>query len=325
MRSPAQRLDWLDLFRGLAVLGMVWTHSANTFLDTSHQNSSWFREWSYYHGLIAPAFFWIAGFARAHVTTAASKPAWPAMKRLLMVLLAGYMLHVPWDRLLDAQALRAALVVDVLHCLAVSGMILLVVERCGRWREPLVALLLVVFVGLEEPAQGWRTGFTALDAYFNRSHGSLFALFPWVGFGLAGFVTRRVWNGQVNLQALVVAVVGALFAFAQPWSPWPGGLPSFFLERLGWVMMSAVVVAIMEASLSRFTGWLRLAGRESLLLYIVHLLLIHSIPLPRQPLQHLIGPTQSVGGVLAIFAGLFAGSWLLGAWNERRKRRARET
>ena len=325
MPPTSQRLEWLDLFRGLAVLGMVWTHAANTFLTAELKASSWFATLTSYHGLIAPAFFWIAGYARAHVTMGKTKPAWPVAKRLLIVWLIGYLMHVPWDRLLDAQAMRAVATVDVLHCLAVSGLILLGVEKLGKGREIAALILLLVFVGLEKSAREWQTGVLVLDQYFNRLHGSQFALFPWVGFGLAGFITRRAWDGRLNRSAAGLMLVGAVFAWGLSWLPWLDGLPAFFLERLGWVMMAAAAVAVVADRLSPFTGWLRLAGRESLLLYVAHLMLIHSIPLPRQPLQHLIGPTQSVGGVLGIFAGLFAVSWLFGAWNERRKQRARET
>ncbi len=320
MPPTSQRLEWLDLFRGLAVFGMVWTHAANTFLAAELKASSWFATLTSYHGLIAPAFFWIAGYARAHVTMSKSKPAWPVAKRLLIVWLIGYLMHVPWDHLLDAEAMRSVATVDVLHCLAVSGLILLAVEKLGKGREVAALMLLLVFVLLEKPAREWQTGVLVLDQYFNRLHGSQFALFPWVGFGLAGFITRRAWDGRLNRSAAGVMLVGAVFAWGLSNTPWPGGLPAFFLERLGWVLMAAVVVATLAGVVSRFTGWLRLAGRESLLLYVAHLMLIHSIPLPRQPLQHLIGPTQSVGGVLGIFAGLFAVSWLLGSWNERRKK-----
>jgi surface polysaccharide O-acyltransferase-like enzyme len=316
----SQRLEWLDLFRGLAVLGMVWTHAANTFLTAELKASSWFETMTSYHGLIAPAFFWIAGYARAHVTMGKTKPAWPVAKRLLLVWLIGYLMHVPWDHLFDAQAMRTVATVDVLHCLAVSGLILLAVEKLGKGREAAALVLLLVFVSLEKSAREWQTGVLVLDQYFNRLHGSQFALFPWVGFGLAGFITRRAWDGRLNRSAAGVMLAGALFAWGLSNTPWPGGPPAFFLERLGWVMMAAVVVAVVAARVSPFTGWLRLAGRESLLLYVAHLMLIHSVPLPRQPLQHLIGPTQHVGGVLAIFSGLFAVSWLLGAWNERRKK-----
>lgn len=319
MSSAARRLEWLDLFRGFAVLGMIWTHAANTFLDARLQDTAWYREMSYYHGLIAPAFFWIAGFVRAHVTAGKTKPAWPAMKRLLMVLLIGYLMHVPWQSLFDAKAWRAACTVNVLHCLAISGMLMLFAERFGRWRDVIAAVLLVFFVGLQTSAESWRTGVLFIDQYFNRNQGSFFALFPWVGFGLAGFLTRRLWNGGTNGQAALVLVLGALLAFVQPYSPWPGGAPEFFLERLGWVMMAAVLVAGVANRISRATGWLRLAGRESLLLYVVHLTLIHAVPMPRQPLQHLIGMTQPVWSVVLIFAALFAASLALGWLNERRK------
>lgn len=299
---------------------MVWTHSANTFLTPELKATTWFETLTSYHGLIAPAFFWIAGYARAHVTLHKTKSAWPVAKRLLIVWLIGYLMHVPWDHLLDAQAMRAVATVDVLHCLAISGLILLAVEKLGKGREVAALVLLVVFVGLEKPAREWHTDVLVLDQYFSRLHGSQFALFPWVGFGLAGFITRRAWDGFPNRSATVVMLVGAAFAWGHSRMPFQDGLPAFFVERLGWVMMAAVLVAVVASLVSRFTGWLRLAGRESLLLYVAHLMLIHSIPLPRQPLQHLIGPTQSVSGVLGLFVGLFVISWLLGAGNERRKK-----
>jgi surface polysaccharide O-acyltransferase-like enzyme len=320
---PIQRLKWLDLFRGLAVLGMVWTHSANTFLDARLQSTAWYHELTYYHGLIAPAFFWIAGFVRAHITAAAPKPALPALRRLLLVLLIGYLMHVPWLDLLNAQAWRAACTVNVLHCLAISGILMLLAERFGRCRQVVIALMLILFVGLQKSAESWHTGILFIDQYFNRNQGSLFALFPWVGFGLAGFLTRSLWNGSVNRRGAVVFVLGALLAFVQPYSPWPGGLPEFFLERLGWVMLAAVLVACVADRLTAVTGWLRLAGRESLMLYVVHLLLIHAVPLPRLPLQYLVGKTQPLGVVFGIFVVLFVLSLVLGWLNERRKMRSK--
>lgn len=302
---------------------MVWTHSAHTFLDAGLQDTPWFHTMDYYHGLIAPAFFWIAGFVRAHVTAGAVKPALPALKRLLMVLLIGYAMHLPWQAPLDAAAWRDAAKVDVLHCLAISGMLMLLAERCGAWRNTVIGVLLLVFVGLQTAAEGWRTGWLPLDQYFNRTQGSLFALFPWVGFGLAGFLTRSLWDGARNRSAGVVFGIGALLAFAQPYTPWPGGAPEFFLERLGWVMLAAVAAACVADRVSTAAGWLRLAGRESLLLYVAHLALIHAVPVPRQPLQQLIGKTQPVWVVLLMFAALFAASLALGWWNERRKQARR--
>ena len=204
MPGSSKRLLWLDLFRGLAVLGMVWTHSANTFLEAGLQKTAWYHELSYYHGLIAPAFFWIAGFVRAHITAPAPKPALPALRRLLMVLLIAYLMYVPWNDLFHAHAWRAACTVNVLHCLAVSGMLMLLAERFGRWRYIGAALMMLFFVGLQKSAESWRTGLLLVDQYFNRNQGSLFALFPWVGFGLAGFLTRSLWSGTTDRRVAVV-------------------------------------------------------------------------------------------------------------------------
>ena len=320
MPLPNKRLLWLDLFRGLAVLGMVWTHAANTFLAADLQTTAWFHHLTYYHGLVAPAFFWIAGYVRAHVTAAAPKPALPALKRLLQVLFIGYLMYIPWGDLFHARAWRAACTVNVLHCLAISGMLMLLAERAGRWCHFLVAVLMLFFVGLQTSAESWHTGLLFIDQYFNRNQGSLFALFPWVGFGLAGFLTRGIWSGKADRHAAMVFVLGALLAFAQPYSPWPGGAPEFFLERLGWVMMAAVLVACVADRLSAATGWLRLAGRESLLIYVVHLLMIHSVLLHLPGIPCFIGMQQPLWVVGVIFAGLFSASLALAWWNERRRK-----
>ena len=167
MPPNSQRLLWLDLFRGLAVLGMVWTHSANTFLDAGLQKNAWFHDLSYYHGLIAPAFFWIAGYVREHITKGHPRPALPALKRLLLVLLIAYLMYVPWNDLLHAQAWRAACTVNVLHCLAISGMLMLLAERFGRWRHVVVAMLMVLFVGLQKSAENWHSGLLFIDHVYH--------------------------------------------------------------------------------------------------------------------------------------------------------------
>ncbi len=326
MSPPIRRLEWIDLFRGLAVLGMIWTHSANTFLEAGLQATPWYGELTYYHGLIAPAFFWISGFVRAHVTQGAIKPAGPALQRLLMVLLIGYLMQFPWLALLSghisADDWRAGMKVNVLHVMAITGMLLLLAERFGRWRNAVAAVLLVLFAGLETPAENWRTGFMALDQYLNRSQGSLFALFPWVGFGLAGFLTRGLWDGRATRQgAVLLAACLPLALGFVPVAGWIGRAPAFFVERLAWVILAAVLVSCVGglARIVATTGWLRLAGRESLVLYVAHLIMIHAVPAPRQSLEFGIGKTQPLWMVAVITLILFALSLALGWLNERRK------
>lgn len=364
MPPSRPRLEWIDLFRGLAVVGMVWTHAGNTFLEASIQKAATWQSMTYYHGLVAPAFFWILGYVRGmafrqvgrwlpqapphdggdHSSSSSDvrqssgpprlledqqpclqtpKPAWPSVKRLLMIGGIGYAMHLPYGFASGGDFSEATqwamFLVDVLQCLAVSGLLLVLLERVPKATLVLAAAALAFFVVFATAAQTWRTGFIPLDAYFTSAHGSLFPLFPWAGFAIAGFLA-----GQVRVTALLMVIASLLLAFGirrVPGLDWSIG---FFLERLGWVMLLAAFTSgVLERLCQKarsLTGWLFLAGRESLVVYVVHLLFIHALPSPSWSPDQRIGPTQPPWVVAAIFAVLLTLS-VGAAWlNERRKR-----
>ncbi len=62
--ASAPRLIWIDLLRGLAVIGMIETHVINAVLDARFDGSRWLHELMSFDGLIAPMFLWIAGYAQ---------------------------------------------------------------------------------------------------------------------------------------------------------------------------------------------------------------------------------------------------------------------
>lgn len=328
MTATKQRLEWIDLFRGLAVIGMIETHAGNTFLDAALQNGPTWQSMTYYNGLIAPSFFWILGFVRglAFHQAAQPRPAWPAAKRLLVILGVGYAMHLPYGLQSHGDLSEAAqwsmFMVDVLQCLAVSGLIIVACERVPKFTEAAVALILALDVTLTERAQAWRTGLIPLDSYFTLDEGSLFPLFPWAGFALAGFLCSkaRVSGGKFALAA-------ALLAFGIRHVPHLNWTVGFFLERLGWVMLIAFVTSTALERLCQSarpaTGWLYLAGRESLVVYVVHLMFIHALPWPGGSPEKQIGPTQTPLVVGTLFLVLLVLS-VTAAWlNERRKLRRR--
>lgn len=326
MAQAKQRLEWIDLFRGLAVVGMIETHAGNTFLDATLQKTGSWPEVTYYNGLIAPAFFWILGYVRGLSFHRAPepKPAWASVKRLLVILAVGYAMHMPYGLLSNGDfsepALWSMFIVDVLQCLAVSGLILVLCERIPKVTNFAVSLAFLFFVVFADRAQDWRTGFIPLDAYFTSAHGSLFPLFPWAGFALAGFLASKT---GVNQTRMVIA--SALLAFGIRHVPHLDWSIAFFLERLGWVMLLAFITStVLEKICQRarpLTGWLYLAGRESLMVYVAHLTLIHALPSPSMSPEKQIGATQQPPAVIAIFIALLLLS-LTAAWlNERRKAR----
>lgn len=329
--DSSARMLWVDYFRGLAVVVMIWVHLANTLLTPDLRETEWFGRLNFYHGLVAPAFFWIAGFVRGVrvLPEGGKRPGSGAVKRLLGVLCLGYLMHFPWGNLIqgkfDEMAWRSMAKVDVLQTLAFSGLVMVGVERFvvgRRMQQWVIGALLVMFVMSERWAADWRTGWLFLDAWLSRQTGSVFCLFPWVGFGLAGWLCGT-WSKGKGGGVWIYAGAGASLAWGTKWLSWMGQGDAFFLQRLGWVILMALVVAGLcyhrRESEGKLAGLFLLAGRESLVMYVLHLALIHAIPSPAGTLERALGNTQSVGQTVAWFVLISALSWGAAWWNARRK------
>lgn len=256
-------------------MGMIETHILNTFLAGSAREASWFVWLTYFDGLIAPAFLFIAGYVQGLGMRQAGgrHRNWgKKLGRLGAVWLLGYALHFPAPQLLAGQwseALRLGTQVDVLQCLAVSLAVLVALEHWARRSaDVIVTVLLPLAVVTAEMVADSRFEPVWLLAYFNSSTGSLFPLLPWSGFVFAGFLASRVsvwvsWGSAMKL-ALIVA-----FAF------FVGGANGFFAERLAWLLVAVPVVQWIAGRWQ--PRWLLFVGRESLVIYAAHLLLIETL------------------------------------------------
>lgn len=287
MGTGRARQDWIDLLRGIAVVGMVWTHAANTFLDGKLQGTQAFQNLTFYHGLVSPLFFWVAGYMRglSAARSGPHKPAWPTVKRLLLILGTGYLMHIPWLPLLGGDfsppVLQILFQSDVLQALAVSCLLLLAIERAPMTlgTRRLITLALGLTILLMTPSlQSVKTGLLPLDAFLSNENGSLFPLFPWAAFACAGFLV-----GTANTVAWPLFGFAALAAFALPFVSHGPATLSFFFERLGWITMAAVLVMKgshwLQGRSIALPRWLLLAGRASLCVYITHLILIYWLPI----------------------------------------------
>jgi uncharacterized membrane protein len=321
--SAGNRLELFDWFRGVAVLSMIWVHSANTFSSGAVRGAEWWTELNFWHGLVAPSFFWISGFLRGFFVRAGRRPGRATVYRLLGVLILGYALRFPLPSLLQGvwgeAAWQAFFQVDVLQTLAVTGLLLVALEHAARapWqRDVAVLVLLICSVLLVKPAESWQVGWLPLDAWWNRSEGSLFPIFPWLGFGLAGFLCGRGASGPAWKRKITWLAGGAgLVAWLIPEMPWMGESMRFFLQRLGWVCLFAGILAWLIGPCQRHLPWLgtllAFAGRESLILYVIHLQLIHGVPWPGGTLEANFGNSFGLAAVGVWFFGLATASLLL--------------
>ena len=316
-----ERVEWLDLFRGAAVLAMVETHVVNTFLAPALREAAWFGWLNWFNGLIAPAFLFIAGYAQGMSWRAVlGKPVALARKakRLLGIAALGYALHFPWTELGQqrwADAWRSGTQVDVLQCLAVALLAVLGVQKAVRvlaekWRRAAglaaVACMGICTIALAPHSAAWSVGVMPLDAFVNAGTGSLFPVFPWAAFVFCGVLAGAFTSRKPGWMLVAAGLLkgGAHLAGEGTFSVLSA---TFFCERLAWVLaLAALCQWIAHAWAPRGVLF---AGRESLVIYAGHLLLIEwtvQAGVPRGGFG-LGGAALLIAGVLAAtFAVAFA-------------------
>lgn len=294
---------------------MIETHVVNATLAEPLRGGDFFPVLNFLNGLVAPSFLFASGMAFAVTTRRKlldylgfGPQLVRQVGRLLMILAVGYILHLPtfsFTRLLQGETERAWLVFtqsDVLQCIAVTLLILQLILLAVRTERRLVAAsgLLATIVVAVSPLL-WKTDFHTvihplLAAYLNGLHYSLFPLFPWSAFimlgvvagflysrmkegegerdGEAAFMRRSAWMGAglVPLALLAQPLLSPLYATEYYGRTGPG----FVALRVGIVLLLLAAMVLFERRRGVSTSSpVTLVGRESLLVYATHLLLIY--------------------------------------------------
>ncbi|MEW6512221.1 MAG: heparan-alpha-glucosaminide N-acetyltransferase domain-containing protein [Bacteroidota bacterium] len=238
-------------------------------------------------------------------------PLFRQVGRLLFVMLIGYSLHIPKFNYyhLRYESSPAAWQVfwqaDVLQCIAVSLLILqamLLLLRSERrlytWTAGLAVAVLLA-APLMWGIDFWMILPAPVAAYMNGLHYSLFPLFPWSAFlfggAVAGYAYLRAGDaakehpdadpiGRTMRRISIVAVTLMVVSFVlhpiaaavyTTYDYWRFS-PSFALLRLGIVLLLCGGMFLFERRRSVSpNSVVTLIGRESLLVYTVHLLLVY--------------------------------------------------
>jgi uncharacterized membrane protein len=275
-KAPRQRLTWVDGARGIAVLWMIEAHVCNAFLAQDLKRTPVFAHLTYLNGLVAPTFLTVSGYLLgcAILRRQGRVPArfwW----RLLGIAGCGYALHFPFVEIGNRDwqgALRSGTLVDVLQCLALSQGLFVLGSRLPRAKTCVLALT-AFFVGAAPTVYRIQGLPAFIQGYLNPSSGALFPLFPW-----AGFVGLGVWAGVSNRKHLwwIGAIAGLMLGLLLPEpDPFTGASLPFFFERLGWVCLGLAV--LQHSGGEWLPGFVSLAGRRSLEMYVGHLVVLGGI------------------------------------------------
>ncbi len=321
------RYTFIDLLRGWAIIIMIEVHVFNAFLLPELKPAGWFDILTFVNGLVAPAFLFVSGFA--FQVSSGSKlddmrklksPFWKKLWRYFSIILIGYALHLPHyslNKVLNKstpEQLQSFFAVDVLQCIGVGLLVLFTLRLIIRSDKIFnyTLILLTLFVMFISPFF-WKTEFTnyfhhVFANYFNRTNGSLFPIFPWINFILVGAIFAKYFldaavKGKeekfikgITFTGLVMLFSGHLF-YSGLFPDYLTSIiphPIFFIERLGYVLVFAMLCWYYNNWKRTSSSFVLDASRESLLIYWLHLVIIYNTLLGKQSLANIIGQTLNV-------------------------------
>lgn len=324
LKSVKEKVRYIsaDLLRGLVIIIMIEVHVFNAFLIPELRQTGWFTVLNFINGLVAPSFLFVSGFAfqvssgsKLDEMRKFGKAFRKKIARIFQIIIIGYALHLPFFSLSKIinestpQLIENFLAVDVLQCIGV-GLLFLFLTRLLIKSDKvyhyflILSLVVVTFVSpifFKIEFANYIPLFAA--NYFNRLHGSLFPIFPWLNFLLAGaifakyFVDARERNKEekfIRLSAITgfgLLLSGHLFFSGL----FPKTLtsiipnPVFYLERLGYILVLFFLCWIVDRKTNIKNTFIMDASRESLLVYWLHLITIYGMFWDGKSLAMIIG------------------------------------
>ena len=324
---------------------MIETHVFNALLRSDLKDQVFFKVITFVNGLVAPSFLFCAGFALAitfqrkwNDYTSLKMPLWRYLYRLLFIIVVGYSLHLPFfslTRLIsitDDRLWVSFFQVDILQTIAVTLLLLVFLAIVMRQRNFFIGAAILTAMGLIFAAPVVRAiDFSAfplwLRSYLTPQFKSQFPLFPWSAFLIGGtifgywFLSSKETGNQkkyiYNVTILAVAaIILSIVAEIQPITFYSDhnfwrASPEFFFVRFGFVLLFMVLLWWYEQKRKvGASSVITLFGRESLLVYVVHLLIVYGYTYEWSFVRY-FGPTLNYFSSFVLFIGLTAGMYLM--------------
>lgn len=304
------RYKFIDYLRGWALLVMIEVHVFNSMLIPSIKTQQWFYILNFINGLVAPSFLFISGFAfiisskrNLDELRSFGKTFWKKMGRIILIFAAGYSLHFPFRSVfilhhkpLDSEWLMFYNV-DILQCIAVGLLVLFAARlliKSDKFYDYFILILGLIIIFISPVI--WQINFSDrlplfFAAYFNTNVGSLFPLFPWLGFMFLGATACKYFldfreKGLEKKYIYYITMIGILFLlighfipldFISPDTRYRNPNPLFLFLRVGYVLLLLVVCWFYAEFRRPEKSFVLDVSRESLFVYWLHLVLIYGM------------------------------------------------
>lgn len=285
---------------------MLQGHFIDGLLDNAFRDNSnlIYNIWKYFRGMTAPVFFTVSGFIFTYLLVKVPEKGLKnprirkGLKRGVELLFIGYLLRMNLLGLLEGEIYSSTYLVDVLHCIGISIIAIIVVYLATQVNQkflfPIVLLVITLLLFVFEPLYSlWSYDFLpdAIANYFTKSNGSVFTVFPWIGyttFGAFISILFHRYNSHKNLYkaAISIFMVFGLFLiflssdFFLALSRLTGVqlfadifFNNYLFIRLGDVLVAFAFFMLVRQWLTNST--LLKIGQSTLSIYVIHFMILY--------------------------------------------------
>lgn len=312
--SNKNRVIFLDLIRAFAVLNMVQGHTIDVLLGDEFRimSNPFFSLWFHNRGMTAPIFLFTAGTTftylfRLHKEKFFSNPrVLRGLQRGLLLIGLGYLLRYPtpyifYFKNVTESQWKIFFAVDVLQLIGFGLLFVLFAFYLSEKFKLSDYVIFPIFIGLNILGYAffenidWKDFLhTSIAGYFYKGTGSNFPLFPWLSYLFAGAILGSYLANNARVFKTIkfsftvilagITLIGLAFIFDQFEILFFGKSyfwttsPNLVFLRLGIVLILTSVFSFIAIRMETIPKILILLGRNTLLIYVVHLLILYGSP-----------------------------------------------
>ena len=311
MNTNPKRIIYIDLMRAFAVLMMIQGHTVDTFLAEEYRtmDSVGYSVWHTLRGFTAPIFMFTAGLVFTyllktdHFEFLKNPRVTKGLKRAGLLIFIGYLLRYPTYKIFNFSNVSQRqwdifFAVDALHLIG-FGLLMVIFSVFIAKRAHLslntILLSMIIILLISSPFLAkieWINVFPQyIASYLTNSYGSLFPIFPWLVYVLAGGLLGNYLykNDGIYLKkrfSLSLSVFGGIFIAAsmlffsvqniveKELSYW-FYLNGLIFLRIGYVLLLNALMAFVVRKLNSIPRIIQETGKKTLLLYAVHVVILY--------------------------------------------------
>ncbi len=297
--------------RAFAVLQMVQGHTTDVLLANNYRDiaNPFFALWFFMRGMTAPIFMFTAGTVFTYLFRLTKEPfkmnprVTKGIKRFLLLISLGYLLRYPTSTIISFKPIsqeswNTFFVVDVLQSIGFGILFLLILAYVAEKLKMndyyifgIGGALFFIAAPFFENINWLHYLPRFIAGYFYSGTGSLFPLFPWCGYVIIGgvlgsylakhpnvFKTKQ-FSLRIGTAGIILLTVFLICTLVNNYF----NTESFFwlssyntiLLRVGFVLILNCIVSFISLSIETIPRFLILVGRNTLLIYIVHLVILY--------------------------------------------------